>query len=154
MGRGQGGHRSVLVQGVHPCGVAVPDPAQSPLLAALPGEEAGKGFVQPLLGFLHSCGTKGIFLFLMTPLTIHVFPSRVLLPTLVTASSSICCTCLGLSWERFCSEKEKEGSRTGSKAQGTGSHGVFESVKVSVCALHSPGCSQGPCRAALGGRRC
>lgn len=61
-------------------GVAVPDPAGSPLLTALPGEKMGKGFVQPLLGFLHSCGTKGIFLVLMTLFTIHVFPSMCCFP--------------------------------------------------------------------------
>lgn len=87
LGEGTRAHRCELVQGVHPRGVALPDRAESPLLTALPGEEMGKGFVQPLLGFLHSCGTKGIFLVLMTPLTI-LFPSHALLPTLVTASIS------------------------------------------------------------------
>lgn len=70
----------------------------------------------------------------MTPLTVcllpilFTLPSRLLPPFPVAASisppasSSVCFTFPGLSWDHFCSEKEKEGSGARSKAWRRGSH--------------------------------
>lgn len=112
---------------------------ESPLLTALSGEETVKGFPRPLLGFLHCWETKGIFLFLIISFTICLLPilftllSHLLLPFPVTtsislsASSSICFTFPSLSWDHFCSGKEKKGSGEGSKAGRKGSHwGLWE----------------------------
>lgn len=114
--------------------------------------QGGEGLCSASAGVSAQLWSKGDFPGFFFPFIIHLFPSHVLLPTLVAASSISCFTFLVLSWDHFCSEQEKEQSRTGSKAQETGSYEVLESVKGSVCALHPLRCSQGRCRAALGGR--
>ena len=129
LGRGWGAMGLCWCRVPHPWGVAVPDSGRVP--AAHRAVQRGDG--DHCWGFC-TAGMKGIFLFLMTLLTIYLLPilftipSRLLLPFLITASisssanSSIFFTFPSLSWDHFCSEKEKEGSGAGSKAWRKGSH--------------------------------
>lgn len=51
-----------------------------------------------------------------------------------SASSTICFTFPSLSWDNFCSEKEKEGGRAWSEAWRKGSHrGLREGFRLHLC---------------------
>jgi len=102
----------------------------------------GEGLLSPTLGFLHCWESKGIFQFLMIPLTVCLLAilftlrSRLLLPFPVTASisppasSSICFTFPSLFWTVPAQERRKREVDWGAKLGGKSPAGVFEAAFV------------------------
>lgn len=123
----------------------------SPLLTVLSREEMVKGFAHPLLGLLHCWETKGIFLVLMTPLTICLLlpilfarVSRLLPPFPVTTSTSPPATAeFALPSPVFlgtisAQERRKREVERRAKLGGKGPTGVFKSIMGCICPPHSP----------------